>query len=415
VTITDATSGVEFNPLSTDFFDDPYDTYRRLRDEAPVYHNEQYGFWALSRFDDVVTAHRDWQTYSSTHGLTIDQLTDPDNSMSGSSMIMMDPPEHDRLRKLVSRVFTPRAVSALEPMMRDIITSYLDPLRGEPAFDALQEFAAPFPVEVISTMLGVPKADRQQIRHWTDDMLLREPDNPKPTPAGMESGLNQILYFIDLAKEKRANPQDDMLTRLTQVEVAREELDVGDGEGGATKLTDDEIAGFATLLAAAGSETVTKLVGSGVVLFFRNPDEWQKLLRAGREGDREPFVDAVEEVLRYWAPSQYQGRYTMKPAELHGVTIPESSPVLLLTGAANRDERAYEDPDRFDIDRPQQLNVGLGHGIHSCLGAALARLESKIAFEEWAQRWPSYDVAEGGLRRVHMSNVAGFSNVPVRV
>jgi cytochrome P450 len=407
VTITNAGSSVEFNPLSSDFFDDPYETYRRLRDEAPVYHNERYGFWALSRFDDVVAAHRDWHTYTSTHGLTIDQLTDPDNTMSASSMIMMDPPEHDRLRKLVSRVFTPRAVSALEPMMRDIITGYLAPLEGRPELDALAEFAAPFPVEVIATMLGVPKADRQQIRLWTDDMLHREPDDPKPTQAGMESGLNQVLYFLELIRAKRAHPEDDMLTRLTEVEVPASELE-GD-EGG--RLTDEEIAGFATLLAAAGSETVTKLVGNGVVLFFRNPGEWQKLLG----GDPERFVGAVEEVLRYWAPSQYQGRFTTKPAELHGTTIPEGVPMLLLTGAANRDERAYDDPDRFDIDRPQQLGVGLGHGIHSCLGAALARLESRIAFEEWARRWPEYEVDESGLRRVQMSNVAGFSNVPVRV
>ena len=394
---------MEFNPLSRDFFDDPYDTYRWLRDDAPCYYNEQYGFWALSRFDDVVAAHRDWKTFSSEHGLTIDQLTDPNNTMKHTSIIMMDPPVHDRMRKLVSRVFTPRAVAALEPVVIDIVTEHLAPLEGRDDFDLLAEFAAPFPVEVISQILGVPKGDRQQIRHWTDDMLHREPDDPRPTQQGMESGLNQTLYFLDLSKDKRATPGDDMITRLTEVEVA-------DDDGLLHKLTDEEIAGFATLLAAAGSETVTKLIGNGVVLFHRNPEQWQQLL------DEPPkVVNAVEEVLRYWAPSQYQGRYTNQASVWHGVEIPVDQPVFLVTGAASRDERAYPDPDRFDVNREIGLSVGLGHGIHSCLGAAFARLESKVAFEEIGKRWPRYDVDDDGLRRVQMSNVAGFSNVPVRV
>jgi cytochrome P450 len=394
---------VEFNPFSTEFYDDPYEMYRWLRDEAPAYHNEEYGFWALSRFADVVAAHRDWKTFSSEHGLTIDQLTDPDNSMRGTSIIMMDPPEHDRMRKLVSRVFTPRAISALEPMVREVIDEYLAPLEGQREFDLVADFSAPFPVEIISQILGVPKDDRQQIRHWTDEMLHRNEHDHKTTQAGMEAGLHQVLYFIDLIKEKRAHPQDDMLTRLTEVEVE-------DDDGNLNKLTDEEIAGFGTLLAAAGSETVTKQVGNGVVLFGRNPGEWKKVL-----DDRSKMVNAVEEVLRYWAPSQYQGRFSHAPSTWHGVEIPEGVPVLLLTGAANRDEREYEDPDRFDVDREIGLGIGLGHGIHACLGAAVARLESRVAFEEIANRWTEFEIDEGGLKRVHMSNVAGFSNVPVSV
>ena len=392
---------MEFDPLSEDFFDDPYDTYRWLRDEAPVYHNEKYGFWALSRFADVVTAHRDWNTFSSEHGLTIDQLTDPDAGVKGMSIIMMDPPEHDRMRKLVSRVFTPRAMANLEPMMRGIITSHLERFDGTDAFDAVADFSGPFPVEVISTMLGVPSADQQQIRHWTDLMLLRQPGDPKPNQASMEAGLHQVMYFLDLIADKRTHPTDDMICGLIDAEV--------EGEDGSThRLDDGEIAGFSVLLAAAGSETVTKLVGNGVVLFAQNPAEWAKVI-----ADPAAAVPAVEEVLRYWAPSQYQGRFSHRPAEYHGVTIPEGQPVLLLTGAANRDEREYDEPDRFDIDRELGLRVGLGHGIHSCLGAALARLESRIAFEELAARWPSYEVDDSGLRRVQMSNVAGFSSVPV--
>ncbi|MSO79241.1 MAG: cytochrome P450 [Acidimicrobiia bacterium] len=394
---------VEFNPFSIEFYDDPYDMYRWLRDEAPAYFNREYGFWALSRFADVVAAHRDWKTFSNEHGLTIDQLTDPSNPMKKSSIIMMDPPDHDRMRKLVSRVFTPRAIGALEPMVRDVITAHLAPLEGEREFDLVADFSAPFPVEIISQILGVPKDDRQQIRHWTDAMLHREADNPATTQAGMKAGLNQTLYFMELAKERRDHPADDMITRLTEVEVE-------DDDGKLNKLTDAEIAGFGVLIAAAGSETVTKQVGNGVVLFARNPGEWKKV-----RDDRSKMVNAVEEVLRYWAPSQYQGRFSHEASTWHGVEIPAGMPVLLLTGAANRDEREYKDPDTFDVDRDISLGIGLGHGIHACLGAAVARLESRVAFEEIANRWPEYEIDEAGLQRVHMSNVAGFSNVPVAV
>jgi cytochrome P450 len=306
----------------------------------------------------------------------------------------MDPPDHERLRKLVSRVFTPKAVAELEPMIRSLICRYLDPLVGESSFDLTADFAAPFPVEVICVILGVPEGERQQIRHWIDAMLHREPGIAKPTQEGMEAGLHTVLYLLELSRAKRRNPGDDMLSGL---------IEAG--------LTDEEVAGFGTLIGGAGSETVTKLIGGGVVLFDRNPGEWAEVL-ADPAG---ALPGAVEEILRYWAPSQYQGRRSTRASEWHGVTIPEDEPVLLLTGAANRDERAYEDPDRFDISRPPQLSLGFGHGIHSCLGAALARLESRIAFEEIAKRWPEYSVQEDGLRRVHMSNVAGYSNVPVTV
>jgi len=394
---------VDFNPVSADSFGRPYETYGWLRDHAPVYHNEQYGFWALSRYADVVAAHRDWKVFSSTHGVTIDQLTDPRPVTVNDSIIFLDPPEHERLRRLVSRVFTPKAVADLEPLTRNVVGGYLDEIGDADEFDVVADLAAPFPVEVISAILGVPEGDRQQIRHWVDDMLHREPDDPKPTRAGMEAGLNCSLYLLELVQEKRRHPSDDMLSALVEVEVPAD-------DGSTYRLDDSAVAGFATLLAGAGSETVTKLVGSGVVLFARNPAEWQKVL-----DDAGALAGAIEEILRYWAPSQYQGRFTRAEVTLHEVTIPEGSPVLLITGAANHDERAYADPDRFDIDRPLQLSVGFGHGIHSCLGAALARLESRVAFEEIRNRWPRYSVDESGLRRVQMANVAGFSNVPFHV
>ena len=392
---------MEFNPLSPDFFDDPYDTYRWLRDDAPCYHNEQYGFWALSRFDDVVAAHRDWRTFSSTHGPTLDMLTDPENPFEGSSIIQMDPPQHERLRKLVSRAFTPRAMTRMEPIAREVITRYLDAVAGEREFDAVADFAALFPVEIISTILGVPEADRQQIRHWADKTLFREPDNPKPTDEGMAAMLEQLTYFLELISDKRAHPSDDMIGNLIEAEVV-------DEAGERQRLSDGEIAGFASLIGAAGSETVTKLVGNAVVLFDRNPGEWKKVLDAPKR-----IPNAVDEILRYWAPSQYQGRFSMVDSEWHGVTIPADQPVLLVTGAANRDERQYENPDGFDIDREIGLSLGFGHGIHSCLGAALARLESRMAIAEWSARYPKYRVDDGGLRRVNMANIAGFSNVPV--
>lgn len=390
---------VEFDPFSADFFDDPYETYRALRDHAPVYHNARYGFWALSRFDDVAAAHRDWQTFSSTHGVTLHDILAP-TPPPPASIIYLDPPEHERVRNLVSRVFTPRAIAGLEPMVRQVVRATLDPLRGRAELDIVADFAALFPVEVISTMLGVPKADRQAVRLRTDALLHREPNDPSPTPAGIEAGMVQHQYFLALVEEKRGHPGDDVITRLCEAELP--------GAHGPERLSDGEIAGFALLLGAAGSETVTKLIGSGVVLFHRFPAEWAKVL-----DDPSRVTNAVEEILRYWAPSQYQGRFTTAAATLHGVTIPAGVPVLLLTGAANRDERAYPDPDRFDIDRKQQIAIGFGYGIHSCLGAALARLESRIAFEELRTRYPRYRVDERGLRRVHMANVAGFSQVPV--
>ncbi|MGH9305866.1 MAG: cytochrome P450 [Acidimicrobiales bacterium] len=393
---------VEFDPFSTVFFDDPYAMYRRLRDEAPVYYSEAYGFFALSRWDDVVRAHREWRTYSSGHGVDLATLkSDPDQIRGLASLIMMDPPDHDRLRSLVNRVFTPRAVLALESMVRQVVTQALEPLEGLERFDAVADFSGPFPVEIICRMLGVPRADRQQIRHWLDIALHRQPGRLEPTPEGIEAMVSAGAYFYQLAQDKRRHPGDDMISRLSQVEVER-------GDGSKTKLDDTEIAGFASLLGGAGAETVTKLVGNAVVLFARHPDQWRRVVQ-----DPSLAVGAVEETLRFWPPSQYQGRYSVRPMTSNGVSIPAGFPVLLVTGAATRDERHFPDPDRFDLDRVPGLALGFGYGIHACLGAALARLESRVALEELARRWPAYRVEEENLTRVHMSNVAGFANVPV--
>jgi cytochrome P450 len=397
------TTAVQFDPFSDEYFNDPTEVYARLREEAPVYFNPKYEFYALSRFEDVVTAHRDWKGFSSAHGVDLFTLKqDPELIKSFRSIIMMDPPEHDRFRSLVSRVFTPRSIADLEPMIRDVISGFLDPVNDVEQFDAVADFSAPFPIEVISRMLGVPEGERQQIRHWLDSGLHRETGQTEPSPENIDAQIASSAYWFELTAEKRKNPSDDMLSRLTQVTVDR-----GDGEQ--TGLDDAEIAGFAGLLGGAGAETVTKAVGNAVVLFDRYPDQWSKL-----RGDLGQAPRAVEEILRYIPPSQYQGRFSAEDREFEGGTIPAGYPVFLLTGAATRDPRAFERPDEFDIERPPNVAIWLGHGVHSCLGAALARMETRIAIEELATRWQRLEVDEPGLRRVQMANVAGYSNVPVR-
>lgn len=397
-----APAPVEFDPYSNVFFDSPFDTYRRMRDEAPVYYNQKYDFYALTRYDDVSAAYKDTATYSSAHGASLDQVKSDDMNVRDLKLIiLMDPPEHERMRKLVSRAFTPRAIASLEPMVRAQISQAISALNPA-SFDAVADFSALFPVEVITAMLGVPAGDRQQLRKWIDAGLEREPGSMELSQANMDAILQTGAYYYELIQQRRAHPQDDMISRLIEVEI---------DEGGASRNLDDiEIAGFASMLGAAGAETVTKLVGNAVVVFADHPDQWQLLQR-----DRTKIVAAVEELLRFEGPSQYNVRYTLREATLHDTTIPAGSAVLLINGSANRDERVFPDPDRFDIDRQRKLvyNIGFGYGIHSCLGAALAHLESRIALEMLLDLIPRFDIDRSGLRRVHMSNVAGWSNVPV--
>src|SRR2546429_4185143 len=281
-----STTPVEFDPFSEEFFNDPYELYQRLRDEAPVYYSEKYGFYALSRFGDVLAAHRDWEGFSSAHGVELFLLSkDPEVVRSYRNIIMMDPPEHDRFRALVSRVFTPRAVTALEPMIRDVICSFLDPLNDAGEFDAVADFAAPFPVEVISRMLGVPEGDRQGSPHRIDVGLTREPGQLAPSPENEQAVLENGIYFHELTIEKRKNPGDDMLSRLTQVTVDR-------GDGKETGLDDVEITGFASLLGGAGAGTGPQHVGDGAVLFRQQPPHGQK-----GHHDHDEIPPAGEEVL----------------------------------------------------------------------------------------------------------------------
>ena len=391
-----------FNPVSQDYFDNPYEIYKRMRDEAPVYYDEVEDFYALTRHADVAAAFKDYESFSSARGCDLSMVRT--GEVPQKSIIFMDPPDHRHMRSLLNKAFTPRAIQSQRETVIELVEHYLG--KADPdKFDAVQDFSGPFPVEVITRMAGVPEEFRQQVRHWIDTSLQRDPGQIDLSEASMQANIDSAVYYYGLVQERRENPQDDMINRLIAAEVPGE-------NGELRKLDDIEITGFLTLLGGAGAETVTKLVGSAVVEFARHPEQWQKLL-----DDRSKIPDAVEELLRYVGPVQYNVRYSIKDVELPSGTVPANKPVFLMGAAANRDPRAFEDAETFDItrDRSQAQNLGLGYGIHSCLGAALARMESAIALERLLDFMPRYEVDFHGLERVHMQNVAGYHHVPVKV
>jgi cytochrome P450 len=320
------------------------------------------------------------------------------------SIIFMDPPEHRHMRSLLNKAFTPRAIQSQHATVVELVEHYLSKVDPD-NFDVVQDFSGPFPVEVITRMAGVPEDFRQQVRHWIDTSLEREPGQIELSEKNMQANIDSAMYYYSLVQERRENPQDDMISRLIAAEIP-------DDEGNLRKLDDIEITGFTTLLGGAGAETVTTLVGSAVVEFAKHPEQWQMLL-----DDRSKVPDAVEELLRYVGPVQYNVRYTLKEAHVPSGTVPAHKPVFLMKAAANRDPRAYDRADEFDIarDRTQSPHMGLGYGIHSCLGAALARLETTVALEHLLDFMPRYEVNFDGLQRVTMQNVAGYHNVPVKV
>ncbi|MHA7664918.1 cytochrome P450 [Mycolicibacterium sp. HS_4_1] len=394
-----------FDPFSEDYFNGPWETYRRMRAEAPVYYSEEHDFYALSRHDDVAPAYRDFETYSSAYGTDLAQVRAGAEMPGNMRMIIfMDPPEHRHIRSLLNKVFTPRAIQSQREMVRAKIDKYLNRLDPN-GFDAVQDFTGPFPVEVITNMMGVPEEEAQQVRYWIDESLHREIGQVETSEQGIQAYMDSAAFYFELARQRKEAPGDDLISRLLAAETERE-------DGTVTKLEDYEIAGFASLLGGAGAETVTKLVGNAVYLFARHPDQWQKLL-----DDRSKVPAAVEELLRYEAPAQYNVRRSMKDVQLHGTTIPKGAPVFLLGGSANRDPEAWTDADSFDIDRnhTEAQNLGFGYGIHSCLGAALARMESAAALEALLDFMPRYEIDWDGCRRVHMQNVMGWQNIPARV
>lgn len=394
---------VVFDPFSEAFFANPFDIYRRMREDAPLYYDEKEDFYALTRHEDVAAAFKDFETYSSARGCDLAMVR---NGVPPElkSIIFMDPPEHRHMRSLLNKAFTPRAVQSQLETVVETVDKYLGAADPD-NFDVVQDFSGPFPVEVITRMAGVPEEYRQQVRHWIDASLHREPGQIELSEAGMQAYIDSAMYYFSLVQQRRENPRDDMISRLIAAEIP------GD-DGQMRQLDDIEITGFATLLGGAGAETVTKLVGNAAVLFARNPDQWHKLL-----DDRSKVPAAVEELLRYEGPVQYNVRYTLKEAHVSGGVIPAGKPVFLIGAAANRDPDAFTDAEVFDIDRDQTeaQHLGLGYGIHSCLGAALARLESRIALDKLLDFMPRYEVNWDGCSRVTMQNVAGWHNVPVKV
>jgi cytochrome P450 len=383
---------VGFNPYSYEFHDDPFTVYRQLRDEAPAYYNEELNFWALSRYDDVLAALHDPERYCSKYGITIED---------GNPLPMMlttDPPDHTGLRRLVSRAFTPRRIADLEPNIRKLSTEYLDALDGRAEADLIQDYAALLPMDVISTLLGVPAGDQTQLRRWSDALLHREEGDANVTPEGVQAAIQLIQYFTAFVADKRANPRgDDLAEALNAAEI--------DGD----RLGDEQIVGFLFLLIIAGNETTTKLLGNCLLALQRYPSE-----RAKVQGDLGKIPAAVEEILRYEGSTQAMARTLTTDVELHGETMRSGTKVLLLLGSGNRDERVWDRPDVYDIDRAWPTHhLAFGHGIHVCLGAALARLEMRVSLEEFLTRYPSYEIDEAGLVRVHSGNVRGYSRAPI--
>jgi cytochrome P450 len=393
---------VVFDPYSDEFYNNPFDIYRRMREDAPLYYDEKEDFYALTRHEDVAAAFKDFDTYSSARGCDLAMVRKGD--VPQKSIIFMDPPDHRHMRSLLNKAFTPRAITAQLDTIHEVIDKYLGACDPD-NFDVVQDFSGPFPVEVITRMAGVPEEYRQQVRHWIDTSLHHEPGQIEISEAGMQANIDTAMYYFSLIQERRADPQDDMISRLIAAEIPTE-------DGTTRQLDDIEITGFATLLGGAGAETVTKLIGNAAVIFARHPDQWQKL-----QEDRSKIPGAVEELLRYEGPVQYNVRYTVKEARVSGGVIPPFKPVFLCGAAANRDSDAFTDADTFDIERDQTeaQHLGLGYGIHSCLGAALARLESRIALEKLIDFMPRYEVDWDGCKRVTMQNVAGWKHVPVKV
>ena len=399
--MTRRTSDLYWDPFDLTIDADPAPIWKRLRDEAPVYRNDEFDFWALSRFEDVEPAHRDTVTFLSKHG-TVLEVMSPE-PLPTAQLMFLDPPDHTRLRALVSRAFTPRRVEQLEDRIREICGEFLDRVDGRDRFDYVQEFAAPLPSLVISSLLGVPLSDQDTLRENIETLFHSEPGVGMINPISMKARLAINSYILEQLTECRAHPRDDMLTDLTRAEIRED-------DGSTRHLTDLEAADFGSLLISAGTETVAKLLGWSVMLLGAHPDQ-----RAEIAADISLIPGAIEEVLRYEAPSPVTARWTSRDVEAHGATIPAGSRVLLIAGSANRDERHYPDADRFDIHRSFDHHLSFGHGPHFCIGAALARMETRIALEETLKRHPEWEVDASAVVRLHTSTVRGFSEIPLLV
>jgi cytochrome P450 len=402
VTATSA-SDVYYDPYDYAIDDNPHPVWRRLRDEAPVYYNDKLDFYALSRYDDVLRAHLDTDTFSSAKG---DMLETIKASLEGvppmQIMIYMDPPMHTAMRKLSSRGFTRGRITGLEPKIRAIVTEILDEFVGAGSFDYVEQFGAHLPPRVICELVGIPGQHYTLVRAWMDAItFLPEGETSQGVGPGEVAMAEFQAYIADLAAVRRAHPQEDLLSVLVEAE-----LDLPDGT--ARPLTDAELVEYIVLIAGAGSETVARFLGNAATLLALHPDQRRLLVE-------QPAVieAAVEEILRYEAPSPIQARYVTRDVTFHDTVLPAGSRAALLTASAGRDDRKFPDADHFDVGRVASHHLTFGWGIHFCLGAALARLEARIALEETLARFPNWEVDVTGLKRIHTSTVRGYSNVPI--
>jgi cytochrome P450 len=388
-----------YDPYDFEIDTDPHPVWRRMRDEAPLYRNDRYEFWALSRWEDVAKGLVDWRTYSSARGTVLDIIRNNVVFPPGN-ILFEDPPLHDAHRALLARLFTPRRIAELEPQIRDYCARSLDPLVGGHRIDFIADLGAQMPMRVIGMLLGIPEDDQEALRDGYDTGLDLE--------AGEEPSANQQLgfameRFAEYVEWRRKHPSDDLMTELLNARFQ-------DDEGKERTLRDDELLGYIGLLAGAGNETTTRLIGWISWLLDRFPDQRRLVAE-----DRSLVANAVEEVLRYEAPSPVQARYVMRDVELHGTTVSEGATMLLLNGAANRDEREFEDADRLDVRRKNVHHLSFGQGIHFCMGASLARLEGCVALDEVLARWPEWEIDRDAAVMAHTSSVRGWKKLPAKV
>ncbi len=396
VTTTD--SGLYYDPYDFGIDTDPYPIWRRLREERPLYYNERYDFYALSRFDDVERGLVDWNTYSSAKG-TLIELIRGDYPIPSGSIIFEDPPGHNIHRGLVSRVFTPRKMNLIEPKVREFCARSLDPMMGADGFDFIADLGAQMPMRTIGMLLGIPEQDQEALRVQVDDSLrLDEGTMPDASNYAAEAQASNFEEYIDWRAE---HPSDDLMTELLHAEFE-------DETGTTRRLTRVEVLNVVNLLAAAGNETTTRLIGWTGKVLAEHPDERRKLV-----DDRSLVPNAIEELLRFEAPSPVQGRYVTRDVDHHGQKVPEGSVVLLLNGSGNRDDRKFPNGDRFDVNRTIDHHLAFGYGLHFCLGAALARLEGRVALDEVLQRFPSWEVDWENAEQVHTAVVRGWERLPV--
>jgi cytochrome P450 len=398
--MTTMESDVYYDPYDFDIDSDPYPVWRRLRDEQPLYFNERYDFYALSRFEDVDRCSRDWETYISSKG-TLLELIKSGMELPPGSIIFEDPPAHHLHRRLLSRVFTPRNINGLEPKIREFCARSLDPLVEKGGFDFIADLGAQMPMRTIGMLLGIPEQDQEAIRDRIDDGLRLTEGGMPDVDAAYADGMSAGEGFAEYIDWRADHPSDDLMTELLHAEFE-------DETGTVRRLTREEVLGYVNLLAAAGNETTTRLIGWTGKVLADHPDERRRLVE-----DRSLVPNAIEELLRYESPSPVQARYVTKDVEHHGRPVPAGSAILLLTAAANRDERRFPDADRFDVNRKIDHHLAFGYGIHFCLGSALARLEGRIALDEVLQRFPTWHVDWENAVQARTSTVRGWQRLPV--